>query len=115
MSPPPNGVNAQDLWPRGTAFRTYSLNGPICTSIDDILSTGSAEKQCLQTERVCDIVEIPQSRMATATSRPPARDIRNTVNPPRGFHQSAMLTIATGCGIIGYISYRCLWLYISSN
>ena len=30
--------------------------------------------------------------MATATSRPPARDIRDTVNPPRGFDQSAMLT-----------------------
>ena len=42
--------------------------------------------------RVCDVVEIPQSRMATATSQPPARDIRDTVNPPRGFDQSAMLT-----------------------
>ena len=30
--------------------------------------------------------------MATATSRPPARDTRDTVNPPRGFDQSAMLT-----------------------
>ena len=36
--------------------------------------------------------EYPQSRMATTTSRPPVRDIRNTVNPPRGFDQSAMLT-----------------------
>ena len=30
--------------------------------------------------------------MATATSRPPVRDIRDPVNPPRGFDQSAMLT-----------------------
>ena len=36
-------------------------------------------------------MEILQSRLATATSRPPARDIRDTVNPPRGFDQSAML------------------------
>ena len=42
--------------------------------------------------RVCDVMEILQSRLATATSRPPARDIRDTVNPPRGFDQSAMLT-----------------------
>ena len=42
--------------------------------------------------RVCDFVEIPQSRLATATSRPPAQDIQDTVNPPRGFDQSAMLT-----------------------
>ena len=34
--------------------------------------------------RVSDIMEIPQSRMTTATSRPPLRDIRDTVNPPRG-------------------------------
>ena len=58
----------------------------------DVLSTTSAEKRCLQTGRVCDVVEIPQSRMATATSRPPARDIRDTVNPTRDFDQSAMLT-----------------------
>ena len=64
----------------------------MCTSTDDVLSIGSAEKQCLQTGRVCDVVEIPQSRMATVTSWPPARDIRDTVNPPRGFDQSAMLT-----------------------
>ena len=38
--------------------------------------------------------------MATATSRPPARDTRDIVNPPRGFDQSAMLT-----------SYR-VWDYI---
>ena len=38
--------------------------------------------------------------LATATSRPPVRDIRDTVNPPRGFDQSAMLT-----------SYR-VWDYI---
>ena len=51
--------------------------------------------------RVCDVVEIPQSCMATtATSQPPARDIQDTVNPPRGFDQSAMLT-----------SYR-VWDYI---
>ena len=36
-------------------------------------------------------------------SRPPAWDIRDTVNPPRGFDQSAMLT-----------SYR-LWDYIEKN
>ena len=42
--------------------------------------------------RVCDVMEILQSRLATATSRPPVRDIRDTVNPPRGFDQSAMLT-----------------------
>ena len=36
-------------------------------------------------------MEILQSRLATATSLPPARDIRDTVNPPRGFDQSAML------------------------
>ena len=42
--------------------------------------------------RVCDVMEILQSRLATTTSRPPARDIRDTVNPPRGFDQSAMFT-----------------------
>ena len=67
-------------------------NNPICASTDDVLSIGSAEKQCLQMGRVCDAVEIPHSRIATSTSRPPARDIRDTVNPPRGFDQSAMLT-----------------------
>ena len=60
--------------------------------LDSDLSMGSAEKQCLQTTRVCDVVEIRQSRMATGTSRPPARDVRDTVDPPRGFDQSAMLT-----------------------
>ena len=65
---------------------------PICASTDDVLSIGSTEKQCLQTGRVCDVVGIPQSRIATATSRPPARNIRDTVNPPRDFDQSAMLT-----------------------
>ena len=49
--------------------------------------------------RVCDVMAILQSRLATATSRPPVRDIRDTVNPPRGFDQSAML-----------ISYR-VWDY----
>ena len=67
-------------------------NNPICASTDNVLSTTSAEKRCLQTGRFCDVVEIPQSCMATATSRPPAWDIRDTVNPPRGFDQSAMLT-----------------------
>ena len=43
-------------------------------------------------ERVWDVVEIPQSRMETATSRPPVWDIRDIVNPPKGFDQSAMLT-----------------------
>ena len=42
--------------------------------------------------RIRDVVEIPQSRIATAMSRPPVWDIRDTVNPPRGFDQSAMLT-----------------------
>ena len=42
--------------------------------------------------RVCDVMEILQSRLATAMSQPPARDIRDTVNPPRDFDQSAMLT-----------------------
>ena len=35
----------------------------MCASTDDVLSIGNAEKQCLQTGRVCDVVEIPQSRM----------------------------------------------------
>ena len=64
----------------------------MCASTDDILSIGSTEKHRLQSGRVRDVVEISQSRMATATSRPPVRDIRDTVNPPRGFDQSAMLT-----------------------
>ena len=64
----------------------------ICVSTNYVLSIGSAEKQCLQTGRVCDVVVIPQSRMATATSRPLARDIRDTVNQSSGFGQSAMLT-----------------------
>ena len=76
-------------------------NNPICVSTDDVLSIGSAENQCLQTGRIRDVVEIPQSRMATATSRPPVRDIGDPVNPPRGFDQSAMLT-----------SYR-VWDYAS--
>ena len=49
--------------------------------------------------RVWDVVEIPQSRMATGTLRPPARDIRDNWNPPGGggggggrVDQSAMLT-----------------------
>ena len=77
-------------------------NNPFYASIDDVLSIGSAQKRCLQMGRVCDVMEIPQSRLATATSRPPARDIRDTVNPPRGFDQSAMLT-----------SYR-VWDYVSN-
>ena len=64
----------------------------MCAPTDDVLSIGSTEKECLQTGRVCDVVEIPHSRMGTATSRLPARDIRDTVNPPRGFDQLAMLT-----------------------
>ena len=67
-------------------------NNPFYASTDDVLSIGSAQKRCLQMGRVCDVMEILQSRLATATSRPPARDIRDTVNPPRGFDQSAMLT-----------------------
>ena len=55
---------------------------------------------CIYMGRVCDVMEILQSRLATATSRPPARDIRDTVNPPKGFDQSAMLT-----------SYR-VWDYV---
>ena len=65
---------------------------PVCASTDDVSLIRSAEKQCLQTGHVRDVVEIPQLRMATATLRPPARGIRDTVNPPRGFDQSAMLT-----------------------
>ena len=41
---------------------------------------------------VFDVVDIPQLCMATVTSGVPVRDIRDTVNPPRGFDQSAMLT-----------------------
>ena len=41
--------------------------------------------------------------MATVTSRPPARDIWDTVNPPRVFDQSAMLT-SCRCGINNVIS-----------
>ena len=66
-------------------------NNPICASTDDVLSIGSTEKRCLQIGRVCDIMKIPQSRMATATSRPAVWDIRDTVNLPRGSDQSAML------------------------
>ena len=36
-----------------------------------------AEKQYLQSGRVCDVVEIPQSLMATTTSQPPVRGIRD--------------------------------------
>ena len=67
-------------------------NNPFYASTDDVLSIRSAQKRCLQMGRVCDVMEILQSRLATATSRPPARDIRGTVNPTRGFDQSAMLT-----------------------
>ena len=76
------------------AFSTYVNKSATDIAITIyVLSIGIAEKQCLQTGRVCDVMEIPQSRMmATATSRPPARDIRDTVNPPKGFDQSAMLT-----------------------
>ena len=56
------------------------------------LSIGSAEKRCLQTEYFCDVMEILQSHTATATSRPPTRDILDTANPPRDFDQSVMLT-----------------------
>ena len=67
-------------------------NNRFFASTDDVLSTGSTQKRCLQMGHACDVVEIPQSRMATATSRLPVRDIRDTVNPLRGFDQSAMLT-----------------------
>ena len=67
-------------------------NNPNCASTDDVLSIGSSEKRYLQTGHVCDVVEIPQSLMATATSGPPLGNIRDTVNPPRGFDQSAMFT-----------------------
>ena len=94
-------IHRSESSPEGSfALIPHPVVLPICASTDDVLSTMRAEKRCLQTGRVCDDVEIPQSRMATATSRLPARDIRDTVNPPRGFDQSAMLT-----------SYR-MWDYI---
>ena len=43
-----------------------------------------------KTGRVCD-VDFPQSRMVATTSWPLVGDIRDTVNPPRGFDQSAIL------------------------
>ena len=39
----------------------------------------------VKTEHVCDIVEIPQSCMATAMSRPPAQDIWNTESTEGGW------------------------------
>ena len=42
-----------------------------------------SEKRCLQTFLVCDVIETPQSRVATTTSRPPTQDIREIVNPGR--------------------------------
>ena len=51
----------------------------------------SAEKQYLQVECVYDVVEIPQSCMASAMSRLPVGDIWEFVSPPKGFDQSAML------------------------
>ena len=77
-------------FPPPIAERQRLPNVRISASADGVLSIGSAEKQCLQTGRVRDVEEIPQSRMATAKSRLPVRDIRDTVNPPRGFDQSAM-------------------------
>ena len=74
----------------------------MCASTDDVLSTGSAEKWCLQTGRIRDVVEIPQSRIATTTSRPPVRDIRDTVNP-LGALTNQRCSLATGCGIIRLI------------
>ena len=67
-------------------------NTQMCASTVDVLSIKGATKQRLQTGHVCDVVKIPQLRMATAASRQPARDIRDTVNPQRGFDESAMLT-----------------------
>ena len=68
-------------------------NYPImtCASID-VLSIGMADKRYLQTWLVCDIVEIPQSRMATTASRPPVRYIRDTAKPRMDFDQSVVLT-----------------------
>ena len=88
----PQGVFRFNPTPGCWISKKLRHNYPICVSTDDVLSIGSAEKQCLQTGCVCDVVEIPQWRMATATSQPPARDIRDTMNPLRGFDQSAMLT-----------------------
>ena len=62
-----------------------------------------AEKRCLQIMgRVCDVVDIPQSRMATATSGPSVRDIWETGNQPRGFDQSAMLISYRVCDCVFY-------------
>ena len=50
-----------DLIPHPVArWAKLRHNYPICASTDDVLSIGSAEKQCLQTGRVCDVMEIPQ-------------------------------------------------------
>ena len=62
----------------------------------------SGEERCLQTGRVCDVVEIPQSCLANRTSRSPSWDIRDTVNPPRGLINQ-WCSLAIGCGIISII------------
>ena len=46
----------------------------------------------------CDVMEIPQSCMATAKSWPPVRDIQDTVNPPRAL-TNQQCSLATGYGI----------------
>ena len=62
--------------PRGAGFR----------------SVNPAERWCENPARALARAGFSQHLEATATSRPPARDIRDTVNPPWGFDQSAMLT-----------------------
>ena len=76
-----------------------------------------AEKRCLQTWPVCDVVDIPQWRMATATSWPPARDSRDTVNPPRALtNQQCSLTNGGGGGIrCSIYIYIYIYIYGSSS
>ena len=88
----PQGSFALIPHPRYLDEQKLCHDSPICASTDNVLSIGSAEKRCLQMGCVCGVMEILQSRMATATSQLPVRDIQDTVNPPRGFDQSEMLT-----------------------
>ena len=69
--------------------------------------------------RVSDVVKIPQSCMATAASRPPYPYIRDIVNSPSGFDQSAMLAsyrlfdwydLSTGC-VLHLVKYD--WMFLN--
>ena len=73
----------------------------------DILSIGSAEKRCLQAGRVCDIVEFPQSRMATATHQD-CLHVPKTSGTPRGFDQSTMLISYQGLALLT-LSWDKIW------